>query len=53
MSDNKNINPVKLARMKRRILELEKENLLTNAHSEREMKELIERIILEEERKTY
>lgn len=51
--NNMNLDSVKLARMKRRILELEKENLLTNAHSERAMKDLIEKIILEEERKTY
>lgn len=47
------IDDVKLSRMKRRILQEEKNNLLSHAKSEREMKEIIRKIIIEEERKAY
>lgn len=47
------IDEMKLARMKRRILELEKENVTRHSKSENDMKEMIRNIIIDEEKKIY
>lgn len=46
--DNKKLN-----RMKQRIFDLEKRNLLSNKYTETNMKETIKKIIKEEEQKRF
>jgi len=53
MSNDQDINEKRLKRMKFRILQLEKENLMTHAKLDGDMVETIRRMITDEASKNY